>query len=69
MRSGKEILSIFGLFVLSMALLVGCGYRPPSKSEFSGEVITEVPKVPGDDEPYPLPNLKEPSEKTKEMEG
>lgn len=68
MQSGKKNLSMFGLFILSMVLLVGCGYSPPSQSDFSEEVITEVPEVPGADEPYPLPKLKKQPMETKEME-
>ena len=60
MLSYQKILSIF---VLSVVALVGCGPTPPSRSEFTGEVITEVPEIPGADQRYPLPELGECSTK------
>ena len=63
MSSMKSIISIFAIFVLSLLPLAGCGPQPPASSEIHGEVVTDVPEVPGTNEPYkfsqPLKNSKE----------
>ena len=56
-KSYYKILSLLALFALSVATLVGCGPTSPSKSEFSGEIVTEVPKVPGVNKRYPMPEI------------
>jgi len=44
--------------LLVVPLAVGCG--PAIPSEELGDVVFEVPKVPGAEEPYPLPESKAP---------
>ncbi len=40
--------------LLGCPVLVGCG---PGVSEDLGTIVTELPQVPGADEPYPLPKF------------
>lgn len=62
-----SIFTLFTLFALSLAMLVGCGPQTPERSEFSGEVVTKLPEVPGADERYPLPKLEAKLGETKEL--
>ena len=50
---------------LALAMLPGCG--PRLDQEDLGEVVFEIPNVPGADKPYPLPEFaQEQPEKTTE---
>jgi len=48
-------------FLLAVPLASGCG--PSVSEEELGEVVSGIPKVPGADEPYPLPESKAPPPK------
>ena len=50
----SRILTIALLAALGLPALAGCGH------EDLGTILHEVPKVPGPDDPYPLPELKSP---------
>ncbi len=52
----RVLLSIvLGIVLLGLS---GCG--PSVSREQLGEILFEVPKVPGSDEPYPLPDIPAP---------
>lgn len=57
MSSSKPMVSIVILLVFNFIFLAGCSPATPSRSEFKGEVLTEVPDVPGANEQYPLLKL------------
>lgn len=69
MHQSKKILSITTLVTLGSIVIAGCGSKPPARSEFTNEVITEVPEVPGANQRYPLPELKTNSSKTEPSTG
>jgi hypothetical protein len=51
---GRWLIILFGVLAIPMAL-PGCG-PAVAKSEL-GDIVYEVPKVPGADEPFPIPNV------------
>lgn len=52
---------------ISILLLLAAGCGPAVDSEELGQVVYEVPMVPGAETPYPLPELK--ADATKSEEG
>ncbi|MEX2169362.1 MAG: hypothetical protein WD851_08625 [Pirellulales bacterium] len=50
----------------TVLLLVAAGCGPAVDSEELGQVVYEVPMVPGAETPYPLPELKADATKTEE---
>ena len=56
-RSMKLKTAFFNVLAITSACCPGCG--PQLDPEDLGTVIFEVPKVPGADEPYPLPEPKQ----------
>jgi len=55
-------------FLFLLALAAGCG--PELSQSDLGEVVSELPKVAGADEPYPMPQLGQPpAEEEKEAEA
>ncbi len=60
----KWYLGIAGAAVWLLALVAGCrdGMRP----EEVANPVFEIPEVPGADEPYPMPELGPPPERTED---
>jgi len=44
---------------LLLGTIVGCSEPPPLDKAEYGEILTELPKVPGAETPFPLPRLEE----------
>jgi hypothetical protein len=58
----REIFSMqYRLIVFSFLLALAAGCGPELSPSDLGEVVTELPKVAGVDEPYPMPQLGPPS--------
>ena len=55
-----------GILLLTSALLTGC--EPKLEEQQYGQILHDVPQVPGADRPYPLPQLEDPQEKPSEEE-
>lgn len=62
--NGKAGCRHFPHYAVGLALamlLTGAGCRkPPTEAEL-GKIVYELPKVPGADHPYPLPQIEEPA--------
>jgi hypothetical protein len=55
-----------GVLLVALVLVGGCA--PSLDPQEYGQVIHEIPKVEGADEPYPLPQLEEPPAEKKDAE-
>ena len=56
----RALLGLLFAVVLTLTGLSGCG--PAVPEEELGEVVFEVPELPGADEPFPYPDADEPPE-------
>ena len=54
----------FCLLIIGLVSLVEGGCRPQLDPEQYGEVLSGLPRVPGAEKPYPLPEIDESADKT-----
>lgn len=66
MRPFHAAARAFALAVVSLLAVGTLGCQPALDPQEYGEVITELPYVPGVEKPYPLPEVEESADKAKD---